>query len=98
MAQAGLEGGGQLAAKLRLALGVAGPQFGIADREAPVLAFEQQGLAVLIKLSSELPGCLRRHVALGRRRREQRDPVAHRCVDALLEERHEEFGLAGECQ
>ena len=96
MARPGLHRGGEGAAKLGLALGIAGAELGIADREAPVLALEEHRLALLAELLSERPGRLHRHVALGRCRCEQRDPVAHRCVDALLEQRHEEFLLAGE--
>src|SRR5205085_314833 len=91
-----LERAGDGAPKLGLALGVAGAELGIAECEAPVLALEQHRVALLAELPSELPACLHRHVAFGGRRFEQRDPLAHRCVDALLEQRQEEVFLVGE--
>src|SRR6266568_4231169 len=53
-----LEPGGEGAAKFGLALGVGGAELGVADREAPVLALDQHGLAVLVQLTSKLAGCL----------------------------------------
>src|SRR5207249_3907884 len=96
VARSRFHGDGEGVAKLGLALGIARAQLWIADREGPVLALEQHRLALLLELPGELPRCLHRHVALRRRRRKQRDPVAHRCIDALFKERHEKFGLAGE--
>ena len=56
----------------------------------------QERLTLPVQLLGERPGRLQRHVACGGRRPEQREPLAHRCVDALLEERHEEFLLPRE--
>src|SRR5262249_5894521 len=54
------------------------------------------GLALVAQLSGELARCLHGHVAIGRRRFEQRDQLPHRRVDALLEQREQDLLLAGE--
>ncbi len=96
VARPGLHRGGQGAAKLRLALGVAGAKRGIADRKAPVLALKKHRLALLVELLGERLGRRHRHVALRRRRREQCESLAQGFVDALFEERREELLLSRE--
>src|SRR4051812_46804004 len=92
----GLHSIGERPAELLLALAVAGAKLRIADREAPVLPLQQQGVAIFAELPVERAARLDRHVAFGRRRCKQGEPVAHRCVDALLEECGEKLFLAGE--
>src|SRR4051794_27322619 len=54
VACAGLERAGQHRPELRLALGIASSNLRVADREGPVLAFEEHGVALLGQPAREL--------------------------------------------
>src|SRR5947209_10683520 len=96
MAGARLERAGEGLAHLALAFQIASAQLWVADREAPVLALEQRGVAILAQPACERPAALHRHVLLRWRRLEQGDQLPQRGVDALVDQREQQLVLARE--